>query len=63
VKPEAAAPEAKPEAKAAPEQKPAAVVTPKPEPAPEVKQVGGKRVTRKASSLGKKKKRVSRGKA
>lgn len=59
VKPAEAAPAvAKPAVEAAeakPEQKPEA--------APEAKQVGGKRITRKASSLGKKKKRVSRGKA
>jgi hypothetical protein len=47
-------------AEAAPEAKPAVEAEQKP--APEAKQVGGKRVTRKASSLGKKK-RVSRGKA
>jgi hypothetical protein len=68
VKPEAeaAAPEAKPAVEAAkpkPEPVPEAKPEQKPEPVPEAKQVGGKRVTRKASSLGKKKKRVSRGKA
>jgi hypothetical protein len=50
--------------KVEPEAKPAAAIPEaKPAVTPEVKQVGGKRVTRKASSLPKKKKRVSRGKA
>ena len=50
--------------KVEPDAKPAAAIPEaKPAVTPEVKQVGGKRVTRKASSLPKKKKRVSRGKA